>query len=119
MKGGTKFNYFGDRITVIYLGIQKFPVGRAGGRSILSGLAGLSGEILKYKNVFQIIIIIPAYNLEALRHENEKVDSCLLYHFQFKLYLSKMLSESAASNRFLVLNAPMRHRRIFFGRISS
>ena len=41
-------------------------------------------------------------------------DSCLLNHFQFKLYLSKMSSESAASNSFLILNAPMSHRRILF-----
>ena len=76
--------------------------------------AGLGGEILKYKNVFQIIcsvilVIIPANNLEALRHKSEMFDS-----FQFKLYLSKMASESAASNSFLVLNAPMSHRRILF-----
>ena len=53
----------------------------------LCGLAGLGGEILKYKNVFQIIcsvilVIIPANNLEALRHKSEMFDS-----FQFKLYL--------------------------------
>ena len=70
-----------------------------------------------YKNVFQIIcsvnlVIIPANKLEALRHKSEIFDYCLLYHFQFKLYLSKS---------FLVLNAPMSHRRIhnFLGHISS
>ena len=49
----------------------------------LSGLAGLNGEILTCKNVFQIIYlaIIPAYNLEALRHKSEIFDSCLLYQF--------------------------------------
>ena len=70
-----------------------------------------------YTNVFQIIssvilVIIPANKLEALRHKSGIFDYYLLYHFQFKLYLSKS---------FLVLNAPMSHRRIhnFFGHISS
>ena len=70
-----------------------------------------------YKNVFQIIcsvilVIIPANKLEALRHKSEIFDYCLLYHFQFKLYLSKSS---------LVPNAPMSHRRIhnFLGHISS
>ena len=78
----------------------------------LSGLAGLSGEILKCKNFFQIIClaIISAYNLEVF---SEIFDSCLLYQFQFKLNLTKMSSESAASNSSLVLNAPMSHRRIY------
>ena len=77
----------------------------------LSGLAVLSGEILKCKNFFQIVClaIIPAYNLEAF---SDIFDSCLLYKFQFKLNLTKISSESAASNSFLGLNAPVSHRRI-------
>ena len=70
-----------------------------------------------YKNVFQIIcsvilVIIPVNILEALRHKSEISDYCLLYHLQFKLYQSKS---------FLVLNAPMSHRRIhnFLRHISS
>ena len=70
-----------------------------------------------YKNVFQIIcsvilVIIPVNILEALRHKSEISDYCLLYHLQFKLYQSKS---------FLVLNAPMSHRRIhnFLSHISS
>ena len=106
------------------LGLEADPARPSEAEALcLSSLAGLSGEILKYKNVFQIIrlVIIPAHYLEALRHESEIFDSCLLYYSQFKLYLSKMLSESAASNSFLVLNTPMSHRRIgnLFCHISS
>ena len=57
-------------------------------------------------------LIISAYNLKALRHKSETFDYCPLYHFQFKLYLSKMSSELAACNSFLLRNAPMSHGRI-------
>ena len=64
-----------------------------------------------YKNVFQIICSVILVIIRV-RHESEIFDYCPLYHFQFKLYLSKI---------FLVLNAPMSHRRIhnFLGHISS
>ena len=78
------------------------------------GLAGLSGEIVKYQNLFQIMfkVTIPKKHLHRLRQES---DFCLTYHFKFKLYLPKMSSESAASYSFLVINASMSHRYILFG----
>ena len=76
-------------------------------------IAGLKSEILKYKNIFQIIslIIITAYDLYTLRHKSGIFDSFLLYHFQFKLYLSKM-SIQAACNSFLVHCTVMSHGHI-------
>ena len=78
----------------------------------VSGLTGLSGKSLKHKYVF----------IAAYRHKSEIVDSCLLNQFQLELYLSKMSSESAASNSFLAHNAPlwaMGAFIIFLGHISS
>ena len=76
-------------------------------------IAGLKSEILKYNNIFQIIslIIITAYDLYTLRHKSGIFDSFLLYHFQFKLYLSK-ISIQAASNSFLVHCTVMSHGHI-------
>ena len=52
-------------------------------------LSSLGGENLKYHNVFEIIPlgIIHAYNFQSYWYSSKVFDSCLMYHFQFKLHL--------------------------------
>ena len=75
------------------LGLEADPARPSEAEALcLSSLAGPSGERLKYQNIFEILslIVIPVYNLYHLRHRCKIFESCLLCHFQSKLYLSSI-----------------------------